>query len=85
MPAYRVFIGVEIVRELKAYPRKQQVLITQFLDFLGDNPHHQGDYIEHDNVSRPIQVAILGRFAVFYWADHAVEEVKIVDLKLADT
>jgi hypothetical protein len=42
-----------------------------------------GDYVERDKIGRPLQVLILGRQAVFFWADHAVKEIKIIDLKPA--
>ena len=31
-----------------------------------------------------VEVKLVGAIAVFYWADHAVKEVKIVDLHPAD-
>jgi hypothetical protein len=32
---------------------------------------------------KPYRVLIIGRHAVCYWADHAVKEIKILDLKVA--
>jgi hypothetical protein len=42
-----------------------------------------GDYVERDEIGRPIQVLILGRVALWYWADHAAKEVKVLDLTSA--
>ena len=39
--------------------------------------------VESDEVGRPVQVLIIGQRAVCFWADHAVREVKILDLKPA--
>ncbi len=33
---------------------------------------------------RAIQVKMLGRLVLFYWADHADKEVRVVDLANAD-
>jgi len=50
---------------------------------LAEDPFRAGDYVERDDIGRPIQVKIIGRYAVFFWSDHPVKEVKIVDLKSA--
>jgi hypothetical protein len=39
--------------------------------------------VEKDEVGRPIQVLIRGRHALYFWADHPVKEIKIIDLKPA--
>ena len=59
------------------------MLITKWFEELATGPFRVGDYVERDNIGRPIQVKIIGRYAAFFWADHPVKEVKIVDLKPA--
>ena len=81
--AYRVFIAADVIANLRACRRQEQLRITALIDGLADNPYRSGDYVERDEIGRPIQVLIIGRQAVFFWADHAVKEVKIVDLKPA--
>ena len=83
MPPYRVFIAAEVILILKNCRRQEQLLITRLFDELGNNPFRSGDYVERDEIGRPIQVLIIGRQAVFFWSDHAVKEVKVVDLKPA--
>lgn len=80
---YRVFIAVEVVANLRGCRSREKRLITQLLDELAQNPFRAGDYVEHDEVGRPIQVLIVGGLAVCFWADHAVKEVKVVDLRSA--
>ena len=57
--------------------------LTALFDELANNPYRPGDYVERDEIGRPIQVLIVGRQTIFFWTDHAVKEVKIVDLKPA--
>lgn len=83
MKLYRVFIATEVMVALKKCNAVDQSKITRFLDALSGNPFLPGDYAERDDIGRPIQVLIIGRHAVCYWADHAVKEIKILDLKVA--
>jgi hypothetical protein len=83
MTPYRVFIATDVIVALKKCHAADQSPITRFFDVLSGNPFLPGDYAERDDIGRPIQVLIIGRHAVCYWADHAVKEIKILDLKVA--
>jgi hypothetical protein len=43
-----------------------------------------GDFAEKDQAGRTIQVRVIGRYAITFWADHAVSEIKITHIKSAD-
>jgi mRNA-degrading endonuclease RelE of RelBE toxin-antitoxin system len=81
--AYRVFIANSVIHDLRKFRRAEQDLITRILDGLSVDPFRRGDYVEQDEIGRPIQVLLIGRFALFYWADHSAKEVKITDLRAA--
>ena len=83
MTAYRVFIAAAVVASLRTCRKREQRIITRFLDDLARDPFRPGDYTEQDEIGRPVQVVIVGNSAVCFWADHAVKEVKIIDLKPA--
>jgi hypothetical protein len=83
MTPYRVFIAAEVITTLRAQRRREQQAITRLFDELAQDPYRPGDYTERDEIGRPVQVIIAGSSAVCFWADHAVKEVKIVDLKSA--
>ena len=55
-----------------------------FLESLSGNPSQTGDYEEKDDVGRPVQIKILGDYALTFWADHAVREVKVTKVEKAD-
>jgi hypothetical protein len=82
-PAYRVFIAAEVIALLRDRRSREKRLVTQLFEELAQNPFRTGDYVERDEVGRPIQVLIIGGLAVCFWADHAVKEVKVIDLKSA--
>ena len=83
MTHYHVFIAAEVVATLRTCGKREQQVITRLFDELAQEPSRQGDYAEQDEIGRPIQVVIIGSSAVCFWPDHAVKEVKIIDLKPA--
>jgi hypothetical protein len=58
--------------------------VFNFIRSLADNPNMPGDFSEADDAHRTVQVKIIGHYAVTFWADHAVSEVKITHIKSAD-
>jgi hypothetical protein len=83
MRPYQVYINQEA---LLTAPRSgaQRNKVMAFIHSLATNPNSTGDFSEKDPVGRAVQVKIVGRFAITFWADHAVSEVKITHVKLAD-
>ncbi len=66
MSPYRVFIAAEVVVMLRAQRTAAGPALTRFIEELALNPFRPGDHVESDALGRPIQVAIVGRFAVCY-------------------
>lgn len=83
MRPYTVFINEQA---LAAAPRSGTQLesVMRFIRALADNPNTTGDFTEKDNANRVLQVKIIGRYAVTFWADHAVSEIKVTHIKSAD-
>ena len=66
-------------------PRAQdKARIISFLERLSDDPFQKGDYEEKDEVGRPVQIKIIGPYALAYLADHSEREVKILQIEKAD-
>lgn len=80
---YRVFIAADVIAALRECSRLEKLTITNLFDNLSLNPFRAGDYVEPDEVGRPVQVMVVGNRAVYFWADHAIKEVKVTDLKFA--
>ena len=83
MTPYRVFIATEVIAALRKCNATEKSRIARLFDHLAENPFLTGDFVEPDDIGRPIQILIVGRFAICFWADHAVKEVNILDLKPA--
>ncbi len=83
MELYRVLVCIEVL-QLQKPSRRDRDLMLRFLERLGNDPFAKGDYEEKDEVGRPVQIRVIGKYALTYWADHAVKEVKITKIELAD-
>ena len=82
--SYTVFIRNEVYRVLRDSSDHDQERVLDFIESLADNPFRDGDETISDEHGRIVQVKMLGRFVLFYWADHASKEVRVVDLANAD-
>jgi hypothetical protein len=60
------------------------MMVMNFVRSLATNPYATEDFSERDTTGRTIQVKIVGRFAVTFWADHAAAEVKVTHIRPAD-
>ena len=83
MEPYGVYIHQRV---LEKSPRRgrQRDQIEAFFRSLAENPYQKGDYVDHDPVGHEIQICIVGKYAVHFWTDHPVKEVKVIDLQHAD-
>jgi hypothetical protein len=83
MPAYAVFINEQALATApRSGPQRESVM--NFIRSLADHPNTAGDFTEKDAAGRIVQVKLIGRYAVTFWADHAVSEIKVTHLKSAD-
>ena len=83
MEPYRVLVCIEVLR-LEKPSRRDRDLMLSFLGGLARNPRGKGGYEERDDVGRTVGIKILGHYARTYSADHAVREVKLTKIELAD-
>jgi hypothetical protein len=74
MESYRVLVCMKIL-QLQKPSQPDRNLILRFLESLGSNPYGKGDYEEKDEVERPVQIRVIGKYALTCWADHSVKEI----------
>lgn len=82
--SYDVFIRHEVYRTLQGASAHDQERVLDFIESLAGNPFREGDATIPDEHGRAVQVKMLGGLMLFYWADHADKEVRVVDLANAD-
>lgn len=83
MITYSVYVESHIAESLADLKPRERDPLLRLFNKLRTNPFMEGDYAEHDEIGRPIHVLIIGRHAVVFWVDHAVREVKILDVRPA--
>ena len=83
MQPYKVLVSIAFLR-LQGLSRTDRDRILKFIEALADNPWKVGDYEERDDVGHPVQIKIIGDYALTSWADHAVKEIKVIRVETAD-
>ena len=81
---YKVYVlesAFETIALVKSRKRKE---IREFIRSLSTNPFNQGDFSEVDSIGRTIFTKIIHNHAIVFVADHAVEEVKVIEVLRAD-
>ena len=75
-----VFNG-EAVEVMQAARLRDKRALGKVLDASLNNPYREADYLEKDETGRSLSVILVGRWAVTYWLDHFVREIRIVKLE----
>jgi len=81
---YEVYLRREAFEFLRQRHRDDREQILSLLRQLGRDPFRRGEFSEHDRSGRAIEGLILRRYAILFWTDHAVKEVKVIEIRYAD-
>ena len=84
MIVYKIFVLYEVTESLKHIPIRYRRKILNFIETLKQNPFEEGEFVEVDLKGNTYQAKIIGKYALYYFVDGAVKEIKIVDLLDAD-
>ena len=55
--------------------------IERWVQRIEQMPTAGGDYTEHDDTGRELQVAVLSTVAITYWTDHAALEIRVLRIE----
>jgi hypothetical protein len=81
---YDVYLRDEAFEFIRKQSPAGREKLLGFLAGLRIDPFRKGDYTERDERGRDIEVVVVGRYAILFWTDHPVKEVKIVELRHSD-
>ena len=81
---YALVLNEAAARVLAISSRPLQRQVSTILEGLKADPFRSGDFQQADATGRIHQVALLGDWLVTYWSDHAVREIRIVNLEWID-
>lgn len=62
-------------------PRRRQREIIVLVRKLAEHPFVRSDYRLSDDMGREIEHLLIEEYVFSYWIDHAVREVRIVDIE----
>ena len=81
---YRVVVHLKALDILPRSGRRRAAVVGH-LQILGQIAHHGGDFtVEDSQTGRPFNVTEVAGYAITWWIDAPVGEVKVVDIKTAN-
>jgi mRNA-degrading endonuclease RelE of RelBE toxin-antitoxin system len=81
MRAYRVAFSEAAAEFLLDLPRRRQRQVITLARQLAADPFLRSDYALPDEQGREIEHLLIEDYVFAYWLDHAVGELRIVDLE----
>lgn len=70
--AFEFFLGLKL--------RERHILLKAFAT-LKSNPYERPDFNSSDTTGRPLNVRGFRPFLITYWLDHAVKEVRVLEIQ----
>ena len=82
MEPYAVYIHEQVVEFVRAHGGGRA--FRDFTQLLGRRPFMEGDIKERDSAGFVHEIIVWERYSIAFRADHAVKEVKVSGVRLAD-
>jgi len=79
--AYEPVLSSKAAAFLIGLSKARQRKLIGLLYQLADSPSQIGDYSEPDDTGREVQFILVRDLLIAFWADHAVRELRIVDIE----
>ena len=81
MRAYEVILHERAWAALAATKGAERRRVIALLDQLKATPFRSGDFRQRDETGRINEVLLLDDWLVTFWSDHAVSEIRVVNLE----
>jgi hypothetical protein len=78
--AYEPVLSSRALATLLSLTKKKQKQLADILFGLASTPTQPGDYRLPDDSGREIQYLLIGNYVTGYWPDHAMQELRIVEM-----
>jgi hypothetical protein len=76
-----VYVAEELAVDfLVSLANEEQDLLRSYFRWLATRPHIAGTLEHRDGAGRAVQAHLCGPFLIATWSDHAVREVRIVEV-----
>ena len=78
---FKLVYSEDAVRQLlQMRPASQREAVFRLLTSLAENPYQRGRFRVLDSTGRGSEVMVWAGLAITFWADHAVSEIRIIDI-----
>lgn len=84
MRPFQLLISLEVVKTIENLKRSTRLAIRDKIREIGRDPMGCSDANEFDAKGRIIEITIVDEYALSYWVDSADQQIKILDISLAD-
>ena len=81
---YQDYIEEKAVETIAATRGRQRAVLREFVRSLAVDPFNDGDFSEHDRIGRRVFTKLEADYAISYWPDHSVNEIKVFEISKAD-
>lgn len=78
--AYTVFVRRVAQQALEEVKGSRRKAVDRFIDYLAENPFDEGDLPEEDSDGKWVFTKVIRDYAITYYPDHAVKEVKVLEI-----
>ncbi len=78
---YRYVLDCEVAEDILELSSRQRSRFIQIFRQLAEDPFQAGERAFQDSAGRDIQKKQFDRWWISFWADHAVEKVRIVGIQ----
>jgi len=82
--SYQVYIEETAMETMITTGGRQRRELKEFVRSLASDPFNEGDFFEFDRAGRKVLTKLVADYAVSFWPDHAVKEVKVFQISKAD-
>ncbi|MCW5550251.1 MAG: hypothetical protein KIT44_14910 [Opitutaceae bacterium] len=79
--AFEPVLSAKALGLLHALSKPKQRRLIGLLFRLAEQPDQVGDYQSRDDTGREVQHLLIGDLVVSFWPDHAVKELRIVEIE----
>jgi hypothetical protein len=81
---YRLVVDRDPVRVLVSLPLRLRERMLDRLDVIARSPDRYSEFQSRDAVGRPVEGHIFAGYAIWYWIDFPVREVRVFRIRPAD-
>jgi hypothetical protein len=81
---YEVYIEETAVETITGTRGRKRSAIKNFIRSLDVDPFNEGDFFEFDRIGRKVFTKIVADYAISFWPDHPVKEIKVFQISKAD-